>query len=151
MTQSSIGRGCASTRTANVIVGFDGSRSSEHALAYAAGVSRRTGGALLVAYIAAGGTSIGQAPFTPEAATAWRAYDASRVRKQAEELLKGTGTTWQFTTVYGEAAAGIEQLGERHRADLLVVGRSRVPVRHVFGSVPARLARHARCPITVVS
>lgn len=150
MDRTSHSRTGARTIAPKVIVGFDGSPSSEHALAYAAGMSRRTAGSLLVAYIATGGSSVGLAPFPPEAATAWRAYDASRVRKLAEEVLEGTGTDWQFTTAYGEAAAGINQLSARHRVDLLVVGRSRTPVRHVRGSVPARLARHARCPITVV-
>lgn len=143
----------ATTITApKVVVGFDGSRSSEHALVYAAGVSRRTRGALLVAYIAAGcpSASIGLAPFSPEAAMAWRAHDVSWVQELAEELLEGTEIAWQFTTCYGDAAAGLKQLGEQHRVDLLVVGRSRFSARHLLGSVPARLTRHARCPITVV-
>jgi universal stress protein family protein len=44
--------GVTGGRTTAVMVGFDGSPSSHHALAYAAGLSRRLRGALLVAYIA---------------------------------------------------------------------------------------------------
>ena len=133
-----------------VVVGFDGSASSEHAIAYAAGVSRRTGGALLVAYVVSMSPAVGLASLGTEAVSTWPVDDGVWMRRLAEEVLDGTATRWRFTTGCGDVAAVLAQLGHEHHADALVVGRSRVPARHVLGSVPARLARRARCPITVV-
>jgi nucleotide-binding universal stress UspA family protein len=139
--------GCART-TPIVVVGFDGSASSEHAMAYAAGVSRRTGGSLLVAYVVSISPAVGLASLGTEAVTALPIDDGVWMRRLAEEVHHGTAIRWQFTTGCGDVAAVLAQLGHEHHADALVVGRSRV--RHVLGSVPGRLARRARCPITVV-
>lgn len=136
-----------------IVVGFDGSTPAEHAVAYAAGLARRTRGTLIVAYIlatAARGGLAGLAPLGAEMTEDWRSDPDEGIQKVAEDILAGTGTSWDFVTARGEAAAALEHLADERRADVVVVGRSRVPARHVLGSVPARLARHAHCPITVV-
>jgi nucleotide-binding universal stress UspA family protein len=144
-------RGAQAGRTTpTVVVGFDGTASSQHAMAYAAGVSRRTAGGLVVAYIAPISTSIGLTSFGGGTAPDWPLDDGNWIRRLADEVLHGTATRWQFTVGYGDVAAALAQLGHDHHADALIVGRSRVPARHVLGSVPARLARRAHCPVTVV-
>jgi nucleotide-binding universal stress UspA family protein len=132
------------------MVGFDGSITSQHALAYAAGLSHRIPGTLLVAYIAAHPPSVGLATIGAERMPPVDADDSAWVRGLAAEVLQHRPTPWQFIRCYGEAAIALEQLAQEYRADVLVVGRSRALRRYVLTSVPARLARHARCPITVV-
>jgi nucleotide-binding universal stress UspA family protein len=147
---SEVVAGGSGRTTPTVVVGFDGSASSEHAMAYAAGVSRRTGGSLLVAYVVSISPTVGLTSLGTEAVSAWPVDDGVWMRRLAEEVLHGTGIRWRFTTGCGDVAAVLAQVGHDHHADALVVGRSRVPARHVLGSVPARLARRARCPVTVV-
>ncbi len=135
---------------AAVMVGFDGSTTSQHALAYAAGLSHRIPGKLFVAYVAPHPPSIGLATFGAEAMTVSSIDDGVWPRRLAAEALQRMPTQWEFISCFGEVATSLERLAQEYHADVLVVGRSRLPRRHVLASVPARLARHARCPITVV-
>jgi hypothetical protein len=73
-----------------VVIRFDGSASSEHAMAYAAGVSRRTGGSLLVAYVVAISPAVGLASLGTGAVSAWPVDDGVWMRRLAEEVLHGT-------------------------------------------------------------
>jgi nucleotide-binding universal stress UspA family protein len=132
---------------AAVMVGFDGSITSQHPLAYAAGLSRRIPGALYVAYVAPHPPSIG---LGAEAMAAVPVDDRLWIRELAAAVLQRMPTHWEFISCFGEVTASLERLAQEYRADVLVVGRSRGPRRHFLISVPARLARHARCPITVV-
>ena len=132
---------------AAVMVGFDGSISSQHALAYAAGLSRRIPAALYVAYVAPHPPSI---TLGAEATIAVPVDDSPWIRELAAEVLQRRPTHWEFISYFGEVATSLEHLAQEYRADVLVVGRSRAPRLHLLPTVPARLARHARCPITVV-
>jgi nucleotide-binding universal stress UspA family protein len=132
---------------AAVMVGFDGSITSQRALAYAAGLSHRIPGALYVAYIAPHPPSIG---LGAEAMTTAPVDDSPWIRGMATEVLHRIPTHWEFISCFGEVATSLERLAQEYRADVLVVGSSRAPRLHLLVSVPARLARHARCPITVV-
>jgi nucleotide-binding universal stress UspA family protein len=132
------------------MVGFDGSIASQHALAYAAGLSYRIPGALYVAYVAPHPPSIGLTSLAAEAMTAVPVDDAPRIRDLAAEVLQRRPTHWEFISCCGEVATSLEHLAQEYRADVLVVGRSSAPRLRLLASVPARLARHARCPLTVV-
>jgi nucleotide-binding universal stress UspA family protein len=133
-----------------VIAGFDGSQASEHALVYAAGVSRRIHGSLLVVYVAPNPLVLGSEWFGDQLSSAWLADDGARVRTHAEDTLHGTTLRWHFVLAQGEPATVLKQLVHEHRGDMLIVGQSRSSARLVLGSVPGRLARHSSCPITVV-
>lgn len=136
--------------SAVIVVGFDGSEASEHALVYAAGVSRRVRGFLLVAYAAPNPLALGSEWFGDQLSSAWLADDGERVRTHVADTLDGTTSRWQFVLAQGDPATVLKQLVHQHRGDMLIVGQSRSPARHVLGSVPGRLARHSNCPITVV-
>ena len=136
--------------SAVIVVGFDGSEASEHALVYAAGVSRRIHGSLLVVYAAPNPLVLGSEWFGDQLSSACLADDGAVVRTHAEDNLSGTTSRWQFVLAQGEPATVLKQLVHQHRGDMLIVGQSRSPARHVLGSVPGRLARHSSCPITVV-
>jgi len=136
--------------SAVIVVGFDGSEASEHALVYAAGVSRRVRGSLVVVYAAPTPLVLGSEWFGDQLSSAWLADDGERVRTHVEDTLHGTTSRWQFVLAQGEPATVLKHLVHQHRGDMLIVGQSRSPARHVLGSVPGRLARHTSCPITVV-
>ena len=74
---------------------------------------------------------------------------AEHVAARAAEVLDGTVPAWEFAAESGDAAHELERLANDRRAVVIITGRSRFPARHVLGSVPARLVRHARRPITV--
>ena len=50
----------------------------------------------------------------------------------------------------GNAAKELAATADSSSADALVVGASAHKLRHVAGSIPGWLARHARCPVIVV-
>ena len=50
----------------------------------------------------------------------------------------------------GNAAKELAAAADSSSADALVVGASAHKLRHVAGSIPGWLARHARCPVIVV-
>lgn len=133
-----------------IVVGFDGSRASEHALVYAGGVSRRINGSLVVVYVAPNPLALGSEWFGDLLGPTWLADDGARLRDHVKDTLDGTATRWSFLLTQGEPATVLKEIVHEHRGDMLIVGRSRAATRHVFGSVPGRLARHASCPITVV-
>lgn len=133
-----------------ILVGFDGSPSSEHALAYAAGLSRRMHGSLAVAYVAPSSSLAGLAPMGLGVCSSAVPDDRAWARRLVQEVLGDAVPRWELTVVEGDVAATLERLVVGHRFDMVVVGRSRSPAAHLLGSVPARLARRAPCPMIVV-
>ncbi len=133
-----------------IIVGFDGSSSSQHALAFAAGVALRMRGSLLVVYVVGAIPMSELTPLAVDAGDTLRESEIEAVHDLAAEIVGDLGSPWSFRAETGEAAAELDRLANELGADVVVTGRSRFPARHILGSVPARLARHARCPITVV-
>lgn len=145
-----------------LLVGFDMSRSSRHALAYAAGAARRMHATLLVVYVCdtapvpavgvvslplAGGIApIGYEPTPPRQVE----HTTTAAQQCATDALAGSDVAWRFVVRHGPAAAELDRLATEHHADSLVTGRSGRLARWVCGSVPARLVRRARCPVIVV-
>jgi nucleotide-binding universal stress UspA family protein len=122
-----------------VITGYDGSNASEHALAYAAGMARRLDGWLVVVYVWRGDPIA----FVPL---------AERMRWLRADLADAdlTGLDIEIIIRCGDPAKELSRVTAERNADAIVIG---APARswHGFaGSVPARLARHVRCPAVVV-
>nr|WP_239028900.1 universal stress protein [Pseudonocardia acidicola] len=132
------------------MVGFDGSVPSRRALVYAAGLAQRNRAALVVAYIAPAPPAVGLTPLGAELPCSVSQEETDEIAALATEILDGAVAGWRFTVGWGDAAHELERLADERRADVLVTGRPRSPARHVLGSVPGRLLRHARRPITVV-
>ncbi|MFL6073406.1 MAG: universal stress protein [Mycobacteriales bacterium] len=135
---------------AALVVGFDGSRSSYDALAYGAGMARRSDALLVVAYVSGkGGMADLSSSVAAAAAQTWE--EVSReVETEAAAVVEGTGVTWEFVWLHGEVSRALERLACERRLDAIVVGRSSGRLRHVLGSVPNRLVAHAPCPVIVV-
>ena len=135
-----------------ILVGVDGSRSSLRAGAYAAGLARRQGSLLVVAYIQpVGGMPVADAALAIADAGHEIAEDIHRqLREATEQLPDRLGIRWEFRTQAGDAYKGIVKIAEEVQAEAVVIGVSEKAGHHILGSVAVRLVKHGRWPVTVV-
>jgi nucleotide-binding universal stress UspA family protein len=133
-----------------VVIGYDSSPSSRNALAYAAGLARRLGRPLLVVYVVPFGVYC--EPMTGQVICASRERQDFEPWLLAElaEVCDAEGLDVQVMARRGNAAKELAAAADTSSADALVVGASAHKLRHVAGSIPGWLARHARCPVIVV-
>jgi nucleotide-binding universal stress UspA family protein len=133
-----------------VVAGYDGSPSSRHALAYAAGMARRLGRPLLVAYVCSPGVYC--EPLTGQVIGASR--DAEDMRRwlldELDEVCDRAGLDVSILTRRGNPARELGAAAQEFGADALVIGAPGHVWHHVAGSVPGWLTRHAHCPVIVV-
>lgn len=133
-----------------VVAGYDGSPSSRHALAYAAGMARRLGRPLLVAYVCSPGVYC--EPLTGQVVGASR--DAEEMEgwlvRELDEVCDRAGLDVRVLTRRGNPARELAAAAREFSADALVIGAPGHLWHQVAGSVPGWLARHARCPVIVV-
>jgi nucleotide-binding universal stress UspA family protein len=133
-----------------VVVGYDGSTSARNALAYAAGMARRLGRPLLVAYIASPGVYC--EPLTGQVVGMPR--DAETLERwlltELDQVTDPAGLEVHVRTRRGSPARELAALAAEFSADALVIGAPRHFWHHIAGSVSGWLARHASCPVVVV-
>lgn len=144
------GHGAADALDHPVVAGYDGSPSSRHALAYAAGLSRRLHRPLLVAYVCPPGVYC--EPLTGQVIGALR--DRSETERwllaELDEVCDRTGIEVRLVTRRGSPARELAATADESAADALVIGAPAQRWHQVAGSVPGWLARHAHCPVIVV-
>jgi nucleotide-binding universal stress UspA family protein len=133
-----------------VIAGYDGSTSARHALAYAAGMAKRLGRPLLVAYVVSSGayceslTGLVAGPSSDtEALERW-------LLSELDQMIDSADLDVHVRARRGRPATELAAMASQISADALVIGAPVRPWHHVAGSVPGWLARHARCPVIVV-
>lgn len=133
-----------------VVIGYDASPSSRNALAYAAGLARRLGRPLLVVYVVPFGVYC--EPMTGQVICAARERQDFEpwLLEELEEVCDAEGLDVRVMARRGNAAKELAAAADSSSADALVVGASAHKLRHVAGSIPGWLARHARCPVIVV-
>jgi nucleotide-binding universal stress UspA family protein len=133
-----------------VVAGYDGSPSSRHALAYAAGLSRRLERPLLVVHVSA--PSIYCEPLTGQViGTPRDRMETERwLLAELDEVCDRAGIEVQVATRRGSPARELAAAADEYSADALVIGAPGHRWHHVAGSVPGWLARHAHCPVIVV-
>ena len=133
-----------------VVVGYDGSRSSRHALAYAAGMARRLGRPLLLAYITS--PSIFCEPLSGQVIAPARDSEETHrwLLAELDEVCDREGLDVRIVTWQGSPARELAAAADEFSADALVIGAPARVWHHVAGSVPGWLARHAHCPVIVV-
>jgi nucleotide-binding universal stress UspA family protein len=133
-----------------VVVGFDGSTSSERALAYAIGMSSRLGSGLIIVHVA------NRLPTTVWAGCEPPVFvDVPDHRTEvlglelacAEHLSE---VPWILVERGGDICHELEEVGQEYSADAIVVGSTHGIVGRIFGSVAGRLARRARRPVVVI-
>ncbi|WP_051940512.1 universal stress protein [Phaeacidiphilus oryzae] len=133
-----------------VVVGFDGSLSSEHALAYAVGMARRAGSGLVVVHVA------NRLP-----ATVWAGCEPPVFVDVPDHRTEVLGLElacsdflcdipWVLVERGGDICHELEEVAREYSADAIVVGGTHGLLGRIFGSVSARLARRADRPVIVI-
>jgi len=134
----------------SVLVAMDLSRTSLRAADYAAGLARRNGVGVVGVYVRH------QNPLTLSSpgVMVYAQAAATDLAEEAGEYLADSalrlGTACAFTVVEGSPARVIRRLARELKVSALVVGASEHRVHRCFGSLAARLARRAPCPVIVV-
>ncbi len=133
-----------------VLVGYDGSGSARHALAYAAGLARRLDRPLLMVYVTSPG--IYCEPLTGQVVGLPRDTDALErwLLTELDQVADPSELEVHVRTRRGTPARELAAIAAEFSADALVIGAPRHFWHHVAGSVPGWLARHAKCPVVVV-
>lgn len=133
-----------------VVVGYDGSESSRHALAYAAGMARRLDRPLLIVHVCPAGVYC--EPLTGQVVGVQR--DREELERwlvaEFDQIADRTGLKVCVLTRRGNAARELAATADEQGADALVIGAPTRLWHQVAGSVPGWLARHAHCPVMVV-
>jgi nucleotide-binding universal stress UspA family protein len=133
-----------------VIVGFDGSRTSYDALAFASGWARRSSAELVVAHVADvswqwAAEGLGGAPLAPVMEEV-----AAELSNQVTEAMSEAAQSWTYVATSGSVAHELESLANEMRADAIVVGRSRRRNRTLGRAVASRLTRCTHRIVIVV-
>ncbi|GAA2386613.1 universal stress protein A [Catellatospora methionotrophica] len=134
-----------------IMVGVDGSRTADHAAAYAAGLARRQRCRLVVVFV---GEPVGLVSAVyAEAATAvveTRGELADELRREVRLLAEEAGVPTTFLVCAGDPCTELRATADQVKADLLVIGASRQSGRWFVGSVATQLVRLGRWPVVVV-
>jgi nucleotide-binding universal stress UspA family protein len=133
-----------------VIAGYNGSASARNALCYAAGMARRLGRPLLMVYVSSPGLYC--EPLTGQVVGLLRDADSLErwLLTELDQAADAGGLEVHVRTRRGSPARELASISSEFSADALVIGAPRHFWHHLIGSVPAWLARHARCPVIVV-
>jgi nucleotide-binding universal stress UspA family protein len=133
-----------------VVVGYDGSESSRHALAYGAGMARRLDRTLLIVHVCPAGVYC--EPLTGQVVGMQRDRDELDrwLLTEFDQVADSTGLRVCVLTRRGSPARELAATATEYGADALVIGASTRLWHQVAGSVPGWLARHAQCPVMVV-
>lgn len=133
-----------------VVVGFDGSTSSERALAYAIGMARRLGHGLIIVHVA------NRLPTTVWAGCEPPVFvDVPDHRTEVLGLELACAdylaeVSWILVERGGDICHELEEVGREYEADAIVVGSTQGIVGRLFGSVAGRLAKRAQRPVVVI-
>ena len=135
---------------APIVVGFDGSPSSERAALLALGLAERLGSEVYLVYASQGPIERAE-PVTEEESGMVR----TAVESAFEELrLRGAALGIRVLPVVRETPPGeaILTLAEELRAGIILVGTRGLSLagRAVLGSVSTRVVTHSKVPVTVV-
>jgi len=123
-----------------ILTGYDGSNASRHALAYAAGMARRLDGWLVVVVHVSRASSAASVPL------------AERMRWLRTEVADAglSGLDIEIVVRVGGPARELRAVTGERKPDAIVIGAPERFLHRFAGSVPAWLARHARCPAVIV-
>jgi nucleotide-binding universal stress UspA family protein len=133
-----------------ILVGVDGSASSLHAAAYAAGLARRQGAELVVLYVAPTSGLSAQLAATAGAMIEVHEEIAQEIRTQVVQAAQRVGIDARFVRRQGNPYRELIAVAKELRVDAVVVGASTQSGRRFVGSLAGRLVRDAAWPITVV-
>lgn len=138
-----------------IVVGVDGSETSVHAGAYAAGMARRMRARLIVVYVHVVGPYGAAAAAAPGALPLLRQAQAGVVadlRRQIEQDGALTDLDFELVERHGNPFRELVAVAvaTERRADAVVVGASMQAGHRLVGSLAVHLVREAQWPVTVV-
>jgi len=139
-------------RPAAIVAGIDGSESSLRAAAYAAGLARRQRSPLVLVYVRShpsgllstidgGGAGI-VAVIDVEDRVEADLFDAFRRAPNDVDI--------QLIVRFGHPSTVLSEVAHEFQAGTVIVGRCERLTHRITGSVPRRLVRSGRWPVTVV-
>lgn len=129
----------------SIVVGFDGSEPSDHALCFAIGLARRERARVSTCFVARPPIivyPVGLVPINYEA-------HARELEKRFNEELERADVGGRFYHRSGDVVVELKRLAHELAADIIVVGRPRHPHLHI-GSVPRRLLDTSRHAVLIV-
>jgi nucleotide-binding universal stress UspA family protein len=133
-----------------IVAGLDGSPTSWHAAAYAAGLARRQGSRLVIVFVASAPVASGLAPAATAAIEQSLDEAAADLRRELESHPEWPTFGAQFRVEHGDPFGGLCRVADEMRADAVVVGASAQAGHRLVGSLAVRLVRAGRWPVTVV-
>ena len=146
--------GLAAGRLPAIVVGFDGSKTSMRASAYAVGLARRQRARLVAVYVGSVAPRCvaepGVGPFIVAEHREAFERTAASLRKEAEELAYEQDISVTFVATRGDSFTEIHRIAEEVSADAIVVGASTKAVHRLAGSLAVRLVRSGKWPVTVI-
>jgi nucleotide-binding universal stress UspA family protein len=118
----------------SVVVGIDGTESSDHAMYFAIGLAARERARVSACFVSQSQIVVYPVGVVP---VDFEAY-ATALDTKFTDAVKAAGVCGVFYHRHGDAVAELKRLADEQLADVIAVGRSRHPHLHV-GSVPRRL------------
>ncbi|HKB31678.1 MAG TPA: universal stress protein [Streptosporangiaceae bacterium] len=146
------GQGRGEQVTHPILAGYDGSASSRHALAYAAGMARRHDGYLIVVHVTTSQIAAvaGYSLMPIAAGCANRDDQLYWLFRELADAADITGLSVEVVEREGDPARELANMAVEKIADAIVIGAPEQLMHRFAGSVPAWLVRHACCPVVIV-
>ena len=135
---------------ARILVGLDGTDTSWRAAAYAAGLARRQGSALVVVYVGITSALAAQTAATAGAMMQTNAEVAEELEQLVVDGVRRVGIEARFVVRQGNPYKELLAVAEEMRVDAVVIGASSRSGRRFVGSLAGRLVRDSVWPVTVV-
>ena len=136
--------------SSKIVVGVDGSKGSDRALAEATEVAKRDGASVVICHVVERIAAKGDmAPLHADEPDV-----KARIEQQAADLKEqGIDAEARFESIIlGGPARSIVDVAEETGADLIVVGnRGMQGGRRMLGSVPNTVSHHAPCSVLIVN
>ncbi|RMI40164.1 universal stress protein [Streptomyces triticirhizae] len=133
-----------------VVVGFDGSTSSERALAYAAGLAQRSHAGLIIVHVANRLPTTVWAGCEPPALVDVPDHRTEVLGLELSCAEHLSDLPWVLLERGGDICHELEEVGREYAANAIVVGTTHGLLSRIFGSVSGRLARRAQRPVIVI-
>jgi nucleotide-binding universal stress UspA family protein len=133
-----------------ILVGVDGSATSMRAGAYAGGLARRQGSALIILFVIPTNTMASTMAATAGALIDAHHEIAESLRTQIAEAVERIGVPVTFLERRGNPYVELVRAAEQLRVDAIVIGASMQSGHKLVGSLAGRLVRDAKWPVTVV-
>lgn len=133
-----------------ILVCADGTEPSMRAGAYAAGLARRQGSELVVAYVASPSALLAMAPDVSAAVHATLDQVAAEIEQSVQQGARWHGIEAKFFALHGDPFDEICRFADQHRVEAVVVGASAQAGHRFVGSFAVRLVKAGRWPVTVV-